>query len=433
MPPVVESKAMIKVGVIGMGYVGLPLALLIERKGFEVIGIVRSKESRDLLNQKKTDIRDERLAKELKKSKNLKVFTNFEELKFAQTIIITVPTPAYSNNKPNLTSIISSSKEVGKSLQKGQLVILESTVNPGVSEDIIIPTLEKESGLKLGRDFYYVHCPERINPGDPKWNVENIPRVIGGNDPKSVFKAVVFYKKILKGEITKVNNLKEAEAVKIVENAFRDINIAFVNELALSFSKLGIDVNRVINAASTKPFGFLAHHPGIGVGGHCIPVDPYYLIDYAKKKGFKHDLLILARKINNYMPEYTANLAIEIFNVAQFDKKKDKIAVLGLSYKPDIGDTRESPGLKLMKKLKRKKMLVEAYDPFVSEKSTKSSLIEILLSSKLVILATAHSEFLKLTPKVFKRSGVKVFIDGRNVFDKALFEKEGIVYRGIGK
>lgn len=416
-----------------MGYVGLPLALLIERRGFEVIGIVRSKESRHLLNQRRTIIRDAKLAKELKKSKNLKVFTNFEELKFAQTIVITVPTPAYSNNKPNLTSIISSSKELGKNLQKGQLIILESTVNPGVSEEVIIPTLEKESGLKAGKDFYYVHCPERVNPGDPRWTVENIPRVIGAIDSKSLSKGIKFYEKILRGKITKLRSLKEAEATKIVENAFRDINIAFVNELALSFSRLGIDVTRVIDAASTKPFGFLAHYPGIGVGGHCIPIDPYYLIDYAKKKGFRHDFLILARKINNYMPEYTANLAIEIFNTSRFDKNKDKIAVLGLSYKPEIGDTRESSGLKLVKKLKRKKMLVETYDPFVLEKSTRKSLKETLMSSRMAILATGHSEFLALKPKVFKECGVKVFIDGRNAFNKESFEKEGIIYRGIGR
>jgi UDP-N-acetyl-D-glucosamine dehydrogenase len=273
--------------VIGLGYVGLPLALLADRKGYKVIGIDVISEKVELLNRRTVPFADQEIAEQLKNS-SLEATTDFSRIKDVSIIIICVPTPIYENNMPNFEPVENACRSIAPFLQKEQLVVLESTVNPGFCENIVLPILEKESGLKCGKDFYLAHCPERINPGDKKWNIENINRVVGGFDETGLQKAIEFYKSIISAEIKPMASLKEAEAVKIVENAFRDINIAFVNELAMSFSRLNIDVVNVINGAATKPFSFMPHYPGCGVGGHCIPVDPYYLIEYAKKNGFKY-------------------------------------------------------------------------------------------------------------------------------------------------
>lgn len=417
--------------IIGMGYVGLPLALLAQKKGYAVTGIVAHQEKAEMLNKKISPIKDKQIEEDLKKS-TIYVTNDYSAIKAAQTIVICVPTPVHGNNKPDLRMLVSAAKSIGKYLQKGQLVILESTVNPGVSEELVIPTIEEKSHLQVGKDFYYAHCPERINPGDAKWHVGNIPRVIGADDERSLTKAKKFYTSILKGKITTVATIKEAEAVKVVENSFRDINIAFVNELALSFSHLGIDVTRVIDAAATKPFAFMPHYPGCGVGGHCIPVDPYYLISYAKKKGFRHEFLMRARKINNYMPVYTADLLIKAFKEKKVSMNS-KVAVLGLSYKKDIDDTRESPAFKIIEALENAGLIVNSFDPYVLNKSTVKSLDDALKDVKAVVIATDHKMFRVLTPEIFLRHNIEIVIDGRNCLAKDDFLKAGILYKGIGR
>mgnify|MGYP001561774461 FL=1 len=287
--------------------------------------------------------------------------------------------------------------------------------------------------MKAGKDFFVAHCPERINPGDKNWTVENIPRVVGGLGEKSLEMAYEFYSSIISGQIKKMGSLKEAEAVKVVENSFRDINIAFVNELAMSFSKLGIDVVNVINGAATKPFAFMAHYPGVGVGGHCIPVDPYYLIDYAKQNGFEHDFLKLARKINSNMPKFTAERVALGLNEARIVINGAKVAVLGLAYKPNIDDCRESPAFDLIKALEKYGANVVSYDPFVLNKSTAKSLDEAVKDSAAVVIATCHDQFKNLKPEYFLKNGVKVVVDGRNCLQKEKFIGAGIIYKGIGR
>ena len=256
---------------------------------------------------------------------------------------------------------------------------------------------------------------------------------MGGFDEISLQKATEFYKSIISAEIKPMASLKEAEAVKIVENTFRDINIAFANELAMSFSKLGIDVVNVINGAATKPFAFLAHYPGCGVGGHCIPVDPYYLIEYARENGFDHDFLSLARRINSKMPEFTAELAVSGLNDKKFSINGAKVAVLGLAYKPEIGDYRESPSFKIIKHLERRGAKVVSFDPFVLHKSTVKTLEEAIAGAQVIIIATAHDAFKKLEPSYLSQNGVKVVVDGRNCLPKEKFIKAGIIYKGIGR
>lgn len=417
--------------VVGLGYVGLPLALLAERKGHDVIGIVAHQEKADMFNKRISPIADEQLIRDLKKSK-LRATIDYSEMKRAQTIVICVPTPVHKNNLPDLNMLLSVSKSISKYLQKGQLIILESTVNPGVSEEFILPVIEKRSKLKVGTDFYYAHCPERINPGDSKWHVGNIPRVIGADDKTSLKKTKAFYTSVIEGTLKTVDSVKEAEAVKIVENAFRDINIAFVNELAISFSHLGIDVTKVIDAAATKPFSFMPHYPGCGVGGHCIPVDPYYLISYAKKKGFRHDFLMLARKINNHMPQFTTDLLIKSLKEKKLPMNS-KVTVLGLSYKRDIDDTRESPAFEIIDIVKKAGLRVTVFDPHVLSQSNVNSLDEALKNTKAVIIVTDHAQFRKLTPQDFLNNKIEIVIDGRNCLPKKAFVQAGILYKGIGR
>lgn len=421
------------IAVVGLGYVGLPLALLSDKKGYKVIGIDVSADKINLLNKHVVPFDDKETAEQLKKS-SLEATTNFSKIKDASVVIICVPTPVYENHMPNLEPVKSACKNIAPYLQKNQLIVLESTVNPGVCEEIVLPLLEKETGLKCGKDFFLAHCPERINPGDKEWNVSNIPRVVGGFCETSLEKAAKFYRSIISAEIKQMSSLKEAEAVKIVENSFRNVNIAFVNELAISFGKLGIDVVNVIDGAATKPFSFMPHYPGCGIGGHCIPVDPYYLIDYVKKNnGFNHEFLTLACKTNEKMPEYTVDLAEEELKRKNIAIKGTKVTVLGLAYKADIDDCRESPAFEIIKVLQKREADVATYDPYVLNESTAKKMDEAVDGAKVVIVATAHKIFSKISPAYLLKNGVLILIDGRNFLPKEKFIKVGVVYRGIGR
>lgn len=421
-----------RISIIGLGYVGLPLALLTAKKGYEVTGIVKNTEKAKLINNHKSPVNDNAIIEDLKNT-TLKATTNYISIKKADIIIICVPTPINKNNIPDLGPIISASNNIAKNLQKEQTIILESTVSPGTCEEFILPLLEKISGLKNGADFHLAHCPERVNPGDPKWNVENINRIIGSLDKEGLRIATDFYKSILTGKIKQMNSIKEAEACKMVENSFRDINIAFVNELALLFEKLDIDVKNVIEGAATKPFGFLPHYPGCGVGGHCIPVDPYYMIEYAKKNGLTHDFLSLARRINKSMPEHTASLVVKALNDIGIAISGVKIAVFGLAYKANIDDDRESPAYDIIRHLQEFGACVSSYDPYLLKKSTARSLDNALKNAIAAVIATDHEEFKKLTPEDFIKRGIKIVVDGKNCLSKETFVKSGIIYRGIGR
>lgn len=419
--------ALTRVVIVGLGYVGLPLAVLAKEQGFDVTGIDLDKSKIAKINKGKSPITDEFVEERLKPG-GLKVSDKFLAVKNADVVIICVPTPVKNDYMPDLGPLNGACMAVAKNLRKGTLVVVESTINPGVSEEVVIPLMEEASSLKAGKDFYLSHCPERINPGDPKWTIQNIPRVVGSLNKKGLALSLDFYQKLIDAEITPMHSLKEAEACKVVENAFRDVNIAFVNELAMSFSRLGINVVNVINGASTKPFSFMAHYPGVGVGGHCIPVDPYYLIEYAKQKGFSHDFLLLARSINNKMPEFTVEKLVEKLNQAGLALSRAKIAVLGVSYKPNVGDDRESPAYKVIKLLKERGAKFDIYDPYFPAKSTKKSLPAVLANKDAVLLVTNHREFLEFD--YTKLSSLKVVIDGRNSIPKHL--RAGKLYSGIG-
>jgi nucleotide sugar dehydrogenase len=447
--------------VIGLGYVGLPLALLADSKGYEVIGVDANTDKISKLSSGLAPQVDGITSDTVAQSR-IRFTSDFSLLRDAQTIIICVPTPVDEHLMPDLTPIRVACASVAAQLMPGQLVILESTVNPGVSDSVVLPILEEASGLKGGTDFHLAHCPERINPGDARWSVANIPRVVGSLAPEGLDLAVEFYRSIIDGEIRPMGSLKEAEAVKVVENSFRDINIAFVNELAMSFDKLGIDVLNVIDGAATKPFAFMAHYPGAGVGGHCIPVDPYYLIEYARENGFHHELLSMARSINRRMPLYTARLTADLLSQSGTDIAGANVTVLGLAYKADISDIRESPAHVIIEALEEMGANVSVYDPYVPDTfpakihdhklaamgapSTApegdtyfealapghNSVAQAITGADAVVIATGHRLFREADPALFSQAGVKAIVDGRNCLDRSQFEELGILFKGIG-
>ncbi len=420
------------IAVVGLGYVGLPLAILARERGFTVSGIDIDARRREMIRTGDVPDLTEHFTDELK-SNVFNTSGDFSSVKDADIIIICVPTPVDHDHNPDLTPVIGACEGIAKFMKKGQLIVLESTVNPGTCEEDVIPILEKASGLRAGKDFGLAHCPERINPGDKYWPVQRIPRVIGATTPEALDEASEFYRSILDALVHEMANIREAEAVKVVENSFRDINIAFVNELAMSFTKLNIDVVNVLEGAATKPFGFMLHAPGAGVGGHCIPVDPYYLIRYAEKNGFTHRFLSLARTINEHMPEFTVEMAEESLREKGKKLKGATVAMLGISYKANISDLRESPSFEIEHELQKKGAIVRSFDPYVPERSTVKSLEEALEGADAVIVATSHKEFIAILPEEFIKYGVDIVIDGRNCLPKEAFVAAGISYRGIGR
>ncbi len=420
-----------KVCVVGLGYVGFPLAVLCSIKGYEVFGY--DKDEKKLKRIKKGEnIVGEKYLDALLPKAEISVIRDEKKIGECDVSIICVPTPVDEKHYPDLSFVESAARTVAENLKKGSLVIVESTINPGVCEEVVKPIFEK-AGHVVGKDVFISHCPERINPGDPKWNVSNIPRVAGSFDETGLQKTLEFYKSVIDAEIMPMGTVQEAEAVKIMENSFRDVNIAFVNELAKSFDLMGIDIVNVIRGAATKPFAFMPHWPGRGVGGHCIPVDPYYLIEKAKELDFDHTFLRIARSINNSMPLYTVELLQDMLNKIEKPFKNTVIGVLGVSYKADVGDLRESPALKVIELLEEREGNLLVFDPYLAEHSNVSGIDELLEKSEAIVILTNHREFLQIPPEKFKESGVKVIIDGMNCLDKEKIIKQGIIYKGIGR
>ena len=425
-------KKIKKVAVIGLGYVGLPTYVAIKKTGkYEIVGYTRSDKKVNKINKGISPIEDVDVVEYLKNNK-VKVTNKPNNFKDTDVFIICVPTPIRDDYIPDYRPIKSATKLVAPHIKKGCHFVLESTVNPGTCEEIVLPILEKITGLKPGKDFNIAHCPERVNPGDSVWNIYNITRNIGSLTKKWNKQIADFYRTfITQAEINEVSNLKIAESTKIVENAFRDINIAYVNELAQSFDVMGIDLIETLESASNKPFCFMPHWPGCGVGGHCIAIDPYYLIRRASMDGFNHQFLKIAREINNHMPEYAVNKLLFALNDVGVSIRNTKITLLGLSYKPNIGDLRESPAFEIKKKLEKLGADLTVYDPFV--KGKVKSLEHAIKHAKAIIIATSHKIFKEELPELLKKSKVKVILDGRNCLDKNEVKRLGIIYRGIGR
>ncbi len=397
-----------QISVIGLGYVGFPLAIQAASKGLLVRGVDSNPDTVKAVNNAQHFLHDPFVVERLARCE-MKATTEFSS---SDAYIICVPTPVTNFSDPDLSYVKSAVESVAAVIEDDQLVVIESTINPGVSEEVVAPILEG-----TGKKYHLAHCPERINPGDPKWTVANIPRVVGGTNTEPTRRAAELYRRIIDAEITELSQIAAAESTKILENTFRDVNIAFINEMARSFHKLGIDVNEVVRGASTKPFGFMPHLPGIGVGGHCIAVDPYYMIERGKQVGFDHIFLKQARKINSEMPEFALQLLQDGLNEVELPLKGTTVAVLGLAYKPNIRDDRESPAYSLLSQLRQKGAKLLIFDPYYPEKSDRSTLAETLAESQAAVIVTAHREFLDES----LYSGQKVVLDGRNCLDKNKF------------
>jgi UDP-N-acetyl-D-glucosamine dehydrogenase len=389
-----------RVGVIGLGYVGLPLVLEFAKAGFAVTGIDNDPERVDQLNRGTSyipDVESHELAR-LVKEKRFKATTDFRSIAELDTMDICVPTPLRKTKDPDLSCILSAVEMIKKHLRKGQLVILESTTYPGTTQEILLPLLS-ETGLRVGEDFFLAFSPERVDPGNKQFTTKNIPKVVGGITPACREAAGALYKQSIENVVL-VSSTQVAELVKLLENTFRSVNIALVNEMALMCHNLDIDVWEVIGAAQTKPFGYMPFYPGPGIGGHCIPVDPGYLSWKAKLNGFDPRLIDLAGQINSSMPHFVANKIGEILNETGKSIKGSKIHLLGVAYKRDIGDTRESPAYDVAKVLLQRGALLSFSDPYVPEfkvnghclKETKVS-PDILQAADCAVIITDHSAF----------------------------------------
>jgi len=398
------KKREARIGIIGLGYVGLPLVKTFLNNGFKVIGFDTDDRKVALLNQGKSYIKHV-TGKDLKPFLLKKIFQatkDFRTLADVDVIIICVPTPLDAHKNPDLSFVLKTTRVISENLRKGQLIVLESTTYPGTTEEEMLPILE-EGGREVGRDFYLAYSPERENPGDKVYTTSKIPKIVGGVTPscKRITKAL--YDQIVVKTIP-VSSPRVAEASKLLENIFRSVNIALVNEMKMIFERMDIDIWEVVEAASTKPFGFMPFFPGPGYGGHCIPVDPFYLAWKAKEVDYPTKFIELAGEINTLMPYYVVSKTIEALNERGKSIKGARILVLGIAYKKEIDDQRESPSLKIISLLQKKGAIVSYNDPYVPQSFGHRDypglkLKSVRLSEKklkefdAVVIATDHSGY----------------------------------------
>lgn len=418
-------------GVVGLGYVGLPLAVEKAKAGFRTIGFDVQKEKVDLVNAGHNyigDVVDSDLA-ELVASGKLSATTDFSFIRDVDFVAICVPTPLDAHQQPDISYVESSARSIAKYLHKGMMVVLESTTYPGTTEELVRPILET-SGLKCGEDFYLGFSPERVDPGNLIYKTKNTPKVVGGlgADASEVISAM--YEAVLQGKVFRASSPAVAEMTKILENTYRNINIGLINELAILCHKMGIDLWEVIEAAKTKPFGFTPFYPGPGLGGHCIPLDPYYLSWKAREYGFHTSMIESSMMINDRMPEYCVDRIADMLN-HRFAKalKGAKVLVLGVAYKQDIDDYRESPAIRVIEELKKEQADVTFFDPYIrkyrhkglwteGESELTAALVE---SADIVVITTAHTN----VDYAFVQEHAKAIFDTKNV-TKGLTRRDNI-------
>ena len=418
-------------GVVGLGYVGLPLAVEKAKAGFKTIGFDVQEEKVKMVNEGHNyigDVVNEDL-KELVKSGMMKATSDFSFVKDVDFIAICVPTPLDKHQEPDISYVKSSTEAISKHLSRDTMVVLESTTYPGTTEELLLPILEEGSGLKCGEDFYLGFSPERVDPGNLIYKTKNTPKVVGavGKDATEVISAM--YREVLEGEIYEVSSPAIAEMEKILENTYRNINIGLVNELAILCNKMGISLWEVIDAAKTKPYGFQAFYPGPGLGGHCIPLDPYYLTWKAREFGFHTSMIENSMIINDKMPEYTVDRAASVLNEHKKALNGSKVLVLGVAYKNNIDDYRESPALNVIDILKERGAVTDFYDPWIPKYKRNGEWHEgiseinadIIKGYDLILVATAHDAY---DYEMIRKNAVAIF-DTRNAF-KDVEERDNI-------
>jgi len=394
------TKRKARIGVIGLGYVGLPLAVEFAKARFHVTGFEIDRKRAAAINAGRSYIKDVPTSdvKKLVASGHLRATLDFDELRSMDAIDICVPTPLRKTRDPDVSYIVTAVEAIARRLRPGRLVVLESTTYPGTTDELLRPMLEA-GGLRAGKDFFLAFSPERVDPGNPVHNTRNIPKVVGGVTPDCSEAAAILYKSVL-DRVVQVSSTRVAEMVKLLENTFRSVNIGLVNELALMCDKMGIDVWEVIDGAASKPFGFMPFYPGPGLGGHCIPVDPFYLSWKARESGFEARFIELAGQINGSMPYHVARRVGEALNSRRRSVRGSKVLLLGVAYKANIDDVRESPSLDLIEILKQQGAKVEYSDPHVPSikhdgKVMRSTPLRAstLRAADCVVIATAHKAF----------------------------------------
>lgn len=416
----IQEKS-ITVGVVGLGYVGLPLAVEKAKAGFKTVGFDVQTEKVNMVNQGHNyigDVVDSDLEK-LVKEGQLSATTDFSFVRDVDFIAICVPTPLDAHQQPDISYVRSSTEAISRYLTKNTMVVLESTTYPGTTEELVKPILEKGSGLKCGEDFYLGFSPERVDPGNLIYKTKNTPKVVGGVGKEATEVIAAMYRAVLEGDVYEVSSPAVAEMEKILENTYRNVNIGLVNELTMLCNRMGISMWEVIDAAKTKPYGFQAFYPGPGLGGHCIPLDPYYLSWKAREYGFHTSMIESSMMINDQMPEYTVERAGKILNQFEKSLKGSNVLVLGVAYKQDIDDYRESPALRVIEVLKREGVNVDYYDPWVKEYRYKGKTAqslpeineEVVKAYDLVMITAAHSN---VDYEMVQRSAKAIF-DTKNV------------------
>ncbi len=416
----IEERSIV-VGVVGLGYVGLPLAVEKAKAGFKTMGFDVQASKVKLVNEGHNyigDVVDSDL-ESLVKSGMLTATSDFGFIKDVDFIAICVPTPLDAHQQPDISYVESSARKIAEYLKRGTMVVLESTTYPGTTEELIKPILEKGSGLRCGEDFYLGFSPERVDPGNLIYKTKNTPKVVGaiGEDATEVIAAM--YRAVLEGDVFTVSTPAVAEMEKILENTYRNVNIGLVNELAILCNKMGINFWEVIEAAKSKPYGFQAFYPGPGLGGHCIPLDPYYLSWTAREYGFHTSMIESSMMINDRMPEYCVERASSILNRVKKPLNGSKVLVLGVAYKQDIDDYRESPALKVIEEFEKTGAVIEYYDPWVAEYrykgASRKSIPELseraLSEADLVVVTCAHTS---VDYELVQRSA-KLIFDTKNV------------------
>lgn len=394
-----------KIGILGMGYVGMPLAVVFAEKGFDVLGIDPDKRKVETFDKGISYIQDvptETVAR-LRKTGRLNMSADFAALAEMDAVSICVPTPLRKTGDPDMSFIVSATEQLAKYVHKGMVIVLESTTYPGTTRELIVPMLTEKSGLKVGEDIFICFSPERVDPGREDWTTYNTPKVMGGMTPACIEVASVWYVGALE-TVVPVSSPEAAEMAKLLENTFRMINIGLVNELAVMCDRLGVDVWEVIEAAATKPFGFMKFTPGPGLGGHCIPIDPLYLSWKLKEMNYNAKFIELASEINTNMPRYVVTRVLEALNDRGKPLKGSRVLVLGVAYKPDIDDARESPAFDVIALMKKKGALVEYHDPYIPhihhehegwEKHSvpDSSLLAQAAAADAVVIITNHKTY----------------------------------------
>jgi UDP-N-acetyl-D-glucosamine dehydrogenase len=421
-----------RVGVVGLGYVGLPLAVEFANAGFEVVGIDVQQSKVDDINAGKSYIQDvpTSAVSELVKAGKLRATTDFSAVRDLDTIDICVPTPLRKTKDPDMSYIVSACEEIAKYMHPGMLVILESTTYPGTTDELVVPMLQRDN-LRVGSEFFACFSPERVDPGNPKYNTKNIPKVIGGMTEACTRVGALFYGQALE-TVVPVSSTAVAEMVKLLENTFRMINIGLANEMATMCDRMGVDVWEVIDAAATKPFGFMAFYPGPGLGGHCIPIDPFYLSWKTKQAGIEARFIDLAGYINGQMPHFVVEKVQHALNDHAKPVKGSHVHIVGMAYKRNIDDMRESPALDVAMLLRQRGARVTYSDPFVPSvrlddgELRASDALESAKVADCVVVVTDHSnvDYKKIL------DAAKLIVDTRNVYKGVTSEKVVRLGRG---